>query len=75
MYYCMKRICLLIGSLPLAGAGWRCKEGVNISWLTSGTGRLHLWLHLWNLQDLAQLFKVHDLRGTMNKISHHENAE
>lgn len=54
------RPCLL-----LAVAWWRGQEGMDVRWLTSGTGRLHLRHHLRNLQDLAELFKIHHLVETM----------
>lgn len=38
---------------------------MDVRWLTSGTGRLHLRHHLRNLQDLAELFKIHHLVETM----------
>jgi len=52
-------------ALPLVGAGWRGEEGVHVCWGTGGTGRLHLGLHLRNLQDLTQLFEIHHLVETI----------
>lgn len=54
----------LVTNLPLVGAGWRSKEGVDVCWMTCWTGRLHLRLLLRNLQDLTQFFVVRHLLGT-----------
>lgn len=60
--------CFFESSLPLIGSGWRRKEGLQVCWLTGGTGRLQVRLHLRNLQNLTQLGIVHDLvKGTMDQ--------
>lgn len=55
-------LCFPVSTLPLIGAGWRREEGLQVCWLTGGTGRLiQVRLHLRNLQYLTQLSVVHDL--------------
>lgn len=55
-------LCFPVSTLPLIGAGWRREEGLQVCWLTGGTGWLiQVRLHLRNLQYLTQLSVIHDL--------------
>lgn len=55
-------------NLPFTVAGWRRQECVDICWLAVSARMLNLWFHLWNLQNLAQFFKVHYLWTTNTQV-------